>query len=459
MAEKKLTVEELIKRSEKPGRDAMKLHPFYQGKIQVTSKCVVRNLNDFAIWYTPGVAKPCMDIKENPLSVYEHTNKGNCVAIISDGTRVLGLGNIGPEAAIPVMEGKSLLFKYLGGVDAFPICLDARAPEKFIEIVLALQPCLGGVNLEDIEQPKCYHILDELRKHAHIPIWHDDQQGTAAVTLAGLINAIKVVNKKKEDVKIAMIGAGAANIATLRMMLVYGFLPENVMLTDIYGIVEKNRKDFEKHFPYESLRKLLDRTNSEHKQCDNTEKATEITLKDADVAICYSRPGPGTVKPEWVSKMAKDAIIFACANPIPEIWPWDARKAGAKIVATGRSDFANQVNNSLGFPGIFRGVLDIRATTITDEMCLAAAVELARVAEDKGLHEEYIIPTMEEWDVFPREAVAVALKAIEQGVAQVKRTKAELTRMAENKIRNARESIQLLMKNEYIPPAPPDEKS
>ena len=453
MSDEKLTREELIRKAEKPGRDAMRLHPFYQGKIQVMAKCVVRNMDDFAIWYTPGVAKPCLAIKDDPLTVFEHTNKGNFVAVVSDGTRVLGLGDIGPEAAMPVMEGKALLFKYLGGVDAFPICVDTKDPDELIDFVLKLQPSFGGINLEDISQPKCFYILDELRKRAHIPVWHDDQQGTAAVTVAGLINAVKLVNKKLSEIKVAMVGAGAANIRVAHQMFLAGVKPENVIMVDSKGILHTEREDAEiLATKYKEKWELAQITNP-----DKISGGIPEAMKDADVVIALSKPGPGVIEPEWVKLMARDPILFVCANPVPEIYPWDAKAAGAKIVATGRSDFPNQVNNSLGFPGIFRGALDVRAKTITDEMCLAAAYELAKVAEDKGLREDYIIPLMEEWEVFPREAVAVALKAIEQGVARVKRTKDELMRMAEEKIRNAREQVHLLMKEGYIPPPPNDE--
>ncbi|HHH80952.1 MAG TPA: NADP-dependent malic enzyme [candidate division Zixibacteria bacterium] len=453
MSDEKLTREELIRKAEKPGRDAMRLHPFYQGKIQVMAKCVVRNMDDFAIWYTPGVAKPCLAIKDDPLTVFEHTNKGNFVAVVSDGTRVLGLGDIGPEAAMPVMEGKALLFKYLGGVDAFPICVDTKDPDELIDFVLKLQPSFGGINLEDISQPKCFYILDELRKRAHIPVWHDDQQGTAAVTVAGLINAVKLVNKKLSEIKVAMVGAGAANIRVAHQMFLAGVKPENVIMVDSKGIIHTEREDAEiLATKYKEKWELAQITNP-----DKISGGIPEAMKDADVVIALSKPGPGVIEPEWVKLMARDPILFVCANPVPEIYPWDAKAAGAKIVATGRSDFPNQVNNSLGFPGIFRGALDVRAKTITDEMCLAAAYELAKVAEDKGLREDYIIPLMEEWEVFPREAVAVALKAIEQGVARVKRTKDELMRMAEEKIRSAREQVHLLMKEGYIPPPPNDE--
>jgi len=452
MSDEILNRDELIRKSEKPGRDAMILHPYYRGKIQITSKCCVRNLDDFAIWYTPGVAKPCLAIKDDPLTVFEHTNKGNFVAVVSDGTRVLGLGDIGAEASMPVMEGKALLFKYLGGVDAFPICLDEKDPDKIIEIVLAIQPSFGGINLEDLSQPKCFYILEELRKRAHIPVWHDDQQGTAAVTVAGLINAVKFVGKKLADIKIAMIGAGAANIRIAHILFQAGVDPAKVIMCDSKGILHTERFDAETlATKFKEKWELAQMTNSENITGGKTE-----TIKDADVLIALSKPGPGIIEPEWIKTMAKDPIVFACANPVPEIYPWDAKAAGARIMATGRSDFPNQVNNSLGFPGIFRGALDVRAKTITDEMCVAAALELAKVAEDKGLREDYIIPTMDEWEVFPREAVAVGLKAIEQGLARVVRTREELMDMAEKKIHHARDTVQLLMKEGFIPPAPPD---
>ncbi len=448
--DKKVTVEELLAKAQQPSKDALRLHPFYRGKVGVTLKCRVRTFQDFAIWYTPGVAAPCMEINKDPEKAYEMTNKGNFVAVVSDGTRVLGLGDIGPEAAMPVMEGKALLYKYLGGVDAFPICLREKDPDKIIYIVKALQPTFGGVNLEDISHPKCFHILDTLRAECEIPIWHDDQQGTACVTVAGLINALKIVNKKIEEVKVTVIGSGAAGIAIARLLMAAGVNPENMLAVDSKGILSKDRADRETlQAKYKEKWDLCLKTNPKNKQGDLAE-----SIKGADVLISVSASGPGVIKPEWIKTMASDAIVFAEANPIPEIWPWEAKEAGARIVATGRSDFPNQVNNSLGFPGIFRGTLDVRAKTITDEMCIAAANELAKVAEDNGINEEYIIPNMDQWEVFPREAVAVGRKAIEQGVARKDIPADELYKMAENTIRKAREEVQLLMKEGFI--ADPD---
>jgi len=407
------TVEELKAKAYQPMEDARVLHPFYKGKIETTLKCCVRDFEDFGIWYTPGVSAPCLQIKDDPELVYEHTNKWNTVAVISDGTRVLGMGDIGPKAGMPVMEGKSLLFKYLGGVDGFPLMVDTRDPDKFIEYVKLSQPGLGGVNLEDIAQPKCFRILDTLREECEIPVWHDDQQGTACVTLAGLINALKVVDRKIDEVKIAFIGSGASNVAISRLIFAYGARPELARVCDSKGILHKGRDDIEAvKDEWVDKWKYCQITNEEQRQGSIAE-----ALEGADVCIALSKPGPDTILPEWVKGMAPDPIVFICANPIPEMWPWDAVEAGAAVVATGRSDFPNQVNNSLGFPGIFRGTLDVRAKTITDEMCIAAAEELAQVAEDQGLSSQHIMPTMDDWEVFPREAAAVAMKAIEQGIA------------------------------------------
>jgi malate dehydrogenase (oxaloacetate-decarboxylating) len=447
-----MTKEELLAKARKPAEDAMKLHPFYRGKMQTIPKCCVRDFNDFAIWYTPGVADPCQAIKADKERVYELTNKWNTVAVVSDGTRVLGLGDIGPEASMPVMEGKALLFKYLGGVDAVPICLDTKDPDEIIQAVKWLQPSFGGINLEDISNPKCFYILDRLRAEAHIPVWHDDQQGTAAVTLAGLINALKIVGKKKEDVKLTVNGIGSANVAILRILFADGFKPTNTIVVDSKGTLHTGRTDLEEkqqENPYKW--DLCQRTNPEKRSGGIAE-----ALKGADVCISLSKSGPDVILPEWIKGMSKDAIVFACANPIPEIWPWDAKEAGARIMATGRSDFPNQVNNSIGFPGIFRGTLDVKARTITDEMCITAAYELAKCAEDRGISEDNIAPTMAEWEVFIREAVAVGLKAIEQGVAREKASREELTKRAEAIIKNARETTALLMKEGYIPPAPED---
>jgi malate dehydrogenase (oxaloacetate-decarboxylating) len=443
---KKVTVEELLAKAEQPSKDAMRLHPFYRGKIEVIPKCRIRDFNDFAIWYTPGVAAPCKKIQEDIEQAYEMTNKWNFVAVVSDGSRVLGLGDIGPEAGLPVMEGKALLYKYLGGVDAFPICLNTNEAEEIIQAVKWIQPTFGGINLEDISHPKCFHILETLRNEMEIPVWHDDQQGTACVTVAGLLNAVKVVGKKIGNIRVALIGAGAANIAISRLILIAGVNPENIIAVDSKGILHRDRGDRDLlRTKYKEKWHLCEITNPKRIKGDIKE-----ALEGADVFISASKSGPGVIKKEWVKGMAEDAIVFSEANPIPEIWPWEAKEGGARIVATGRSDFPNQVNNSLGFPGIFRGALDIRATKITDEMCIEAAKELAKVAEDKGINEDYIIPNMDQWEVFPREAVAVGSKGIEQGVARVKTSGEERFKRAEEIIKKARDQVQLMMKEGFI---------
>lgn len=422
----------------KPLEAAGVLHPYYEGKVEICLKAPVHDYRDFAIWYTPGVAASCRAIEANKEEVYRHTNKANIVAVVSDGTRVLGLGDIGPEAALPVMEGKALLFKYLGGIDAFPVCLDTRDPEEIIRTVKLLQPSFGGINLEDIASPKCFYILERLRAECHIPVWHDDQQGTACVTLAGLFNALKIVGKKLQDVKIAMVGAGAANIANSRLLLAAGVPPKNLIICDSKGILHKGREDIQDTHR-EKLR-IMEITNAAQKSGGIPE-----ALKGADVLIALSRPGPGTIKKEWISGMAKDAIVFACANPIPEIWPWEAREAGAAIVSTGRSDFPNQVNNSLCFPAIFRGVLDVRAKTITDTMCIAAAKELAACAAEGGLNPEKILPAMDNREVYPRVATATALQAIAEGVAAKVMSREEIYTMALQKIKRAQDQTRILL--------------
>ena len=451
---KKVTVEELLEKAKKPSKLALAYHPFYEGKVQVMPKCAIRSFYDFAIWYTPGVAAPCREIHKDPDLSFYHTNRWNYVAVVSDGSRVLGLGDIGPEAGLPVMEGKALLFKYLGGVDAFPLCVRCKDPDDMITFLKWIEPTFGGINLEDIAKPKCFYILEKAREELEIPVWHDDQQGTATVVLAGFINALKIVGKKMDEVLVAMIGAGAANTRTALVLMRAGVKPGNIIMVDSKGILHPDRKDLEakKDVEYYKWKFCLE-TNAEGRTGGIPE-----ALRGADVCIAMSRPGPGVIKPEWIRQMADDAIVFACANPIPEIWPWEAKEAGARIVATGRSDFPNQINNSLGFPGIFRGVLDVRARTITDDMCIAAARALAEFAEERGIHEEYIVPRMDEWEVYPREAVACALESIKEGVARLKLSKQELWERAVAIIKAARESTHLLMKHGIIKPPPPEEE-
>jgi malate dehydrogenase (oxaloacetate-decarboxylating) len=448
--ERKPTVDELLAKAKKPSMLAPPMHKFYGGKLQVMTKCAIASPDDFAIWYTPGVAAACKEIQANSEKSFELTNRWNFVAVVSDGTRVLGLGDIGPEAGMPVMEGKAILFKYLGGVDAFPICLKTKDPEEIIRTCELIEPTFGGINLEDIEKPKCFQVLEKARERLQIPVWHDDQQGTATVILAGLINAFKIVGKNPKSSLITLVGAGAANLRTAYVLIKWGVKPGNIFLVDTRGLIYPGRKDITKEEdPWKF--ELSQKTNGEHRAGDLSD-----AFKGVDAVIAASKPGPDTIRKESIKNMNDDSIVFACANPIPEIWPWEAKEAGARIVATGRSDFPNQVNNSLGFPAIFRGVLDVKAKTVTDDMCIAAAEELAKFAQERGMHEEDILPRMEEWEVYPREAVACAQKSIDQGVARVKPSRKELYERATAIIRNARESTKLLMKEGLIKPPPPE---
>jgi malate dehydrogenase (oxaloacetate-decarboxylating) len=437
----------LLKRAYAPAKLAMKYHPLYHGKIEIAPKVPVDSYDDFAVWYTPGVADPCREIQKNPDKVFDYTNKWNNVAIVTDGTRVLGLGDIGPEAGLPVMEGKSLLFKYLGGVDAFPICLGTSAPEDIKNAVRWLQPSFGGINLEDISQPKCFEILDTLRNELKIPVWHDDQQGTGTVVCAGLINALKVVGKKMSEAQICMLGAGAANIAIARIIIEAGIAPGNIIMVDKTGILSKERTELRDAFA--AKWNMCEKTNQEGRV-----GKLEQAIRGADVLIAMSSSGPGVIRKDLIKTMNSDAIVFACANPIPEIWPWEAKAAGAKIIATGRSDFPNQVNNSIGFPAIFRGTLDVRAKMITDEMCIAAAREIAKVAEEKGLSPEHIIPSMSDRELFPREAAAVGLAAIKQGIARLRFSKRQLYERADSIIQHSRKSAEMLMRRGLIKSLP-----
>src|SRR6267378_2343105 len=416
--------EEKLRRANLPKELSAKYHPFYEGKVEIVPKVPIRGHEDFAIWYTPGVAEPCLQIKADPSKVWQLTNKWNNVAIVTDGTRVLGLGDIGPEAGLPVMDGKSLLFKYLGGVDAYPIPVATKEPEEIIQFVKWLTPAFGGVNLEDIAQPKCFGILERLRKETDIAVWHDDQQGTATINVAGVFSALKVVGKKLPNVTIALV--------------------------DSKGIICRHRSDIaEKKGEFREKWELAQITNSEDREGGIPE-----AMKGTDVVIAASKPGPGVIQKEWVRSMADDAILFVIANPTPEIWPWEAKEAGARIVATGRSDFPNQVNNSICFPAIFRGTLDVSFPMISDEMCIAAANELAKIAEEMGIDDDKILPSMSDWEVFPREAAAVGAEAVKQGTAGLKLTRKELYQRATTIISHARKSTELLMRRGLIKPLP-----
>lgn len=396
------------------GKLAIKYSKKFAGKIEIAPKVPVRSLDDFSIWYTPGVAAVCKEIERDPDLSFTYTGRWNTIAIVTDGSRVLGLGNIGPEAGMPVMEGKALIFKYLGGVDAIPLPIRVNSREELVETVRRLEPSFGGINLEDIESPKCFYALEELRKTMKIPVWHDDQQGTAGVTLAGIINALKLTNRRMKDSKIVLYGTGAANISTARLLISAGAKPGNIILTDSQGVLHAERQDIDKLFVNHPWKyDLAIKTNN-----DRVKGEGKNALKGADILIAASKQGPGTIKKEWVKTMAKHSVVFALANPTPEIWPNEAKQAGAAIVATGRSDFPNQVNNSLLFPSVFRGVLDVRARTITDTMVIEASMEIARFAEKQGLNENYIIPKMMDWELYPTVAERVAKLAIKSKFAR-----------------------------------------
>jgi malate dehydrogenase (oxaloacetate-decarboxylating) len=420
---------------------ALAAHRHYGGKVQVMPKCPLREPEDFALWYTPGVAAPCRAIEADAQEVYALTNKANTIAVVSDGSRVLGLGNIGPQAGLPVMEGKALLFKYLGGVDAVPLCLATQDAEKLIETVSLLQPSFGAINLEDIAQPKCFRILDALRQQLTIPVWHDDQQGTAAAALAGLTNALKVVGKESRRLRIVMVGMGAANVAVYRLLTMTGVDPQAIIAIDSRGILHRGRGDVEtEQETYYDKWEICRRSNG-----DNLAGTPAQAFRGADVCIAFSQPGPGIIPPAWIATMAESAVVFACANPVPEIWPDEAHAAGARIVATGRSDFPNQLNNSLVFPGVFRGTLDVRAAAISERMAQAAARALAGHAEAKGLRDDYILPTMGEWQVAAEIAAATGEAAERQGLARTALGRDALYELALAKIGKARDATQRLL--------------
>jgi malate dehydrogenase (oxaloacetate-decarboxylating) len=385
--------------------EALKMHKEKQGKLGVKSKVPLGDARDLSLAYSPGVAEPCLEIYKDENKVYDYTIKGNLVAVVSDGTAVLGLGNIGPKAAMPVMEGKALLFKSFADVDAFPICLDTSDPDKIVEIVKLLEPTFGGVNLEDIAAPQCFEIEDRLRKICNIPVFHDDQHGTAIVTAAGLINALKLVDKKLEDIRVVANGAGAAGVAIVKLLLNMGV--KDVILCDTKGIIYEGRPNGMNRFKEEMARI----TNKEQKQGTLAD-----ALVGADVFVGVS--AAGAVTKEMVRSMNRDSIIFAMANPMPEIMPEEAKEAGAFVVGTGRSDFPNQVNNVLAFPGIFRGALDVCAKEINEEMKLAAVYAIAGLIADEELTPDYVIPDPFDPRVAANVAAAVANAAMETGVSQ-----------------------------------------
>lgn len=432
------------------------MHGFYQGKMQTLPKAGIYGFNWFNVWYTPGVSAVSTAIRaDNELS-YNLSNRSNLVAVVSDSTRVLGDGDCTPSGGLGVMEGKAMLMKYLGGIDAVALCVNNRDkngipdPDKVIDFVKMLEPSFGAVNLEDISQPNCYHVLDELRDSCNIPVWHDDAQGTASVTLAGLINALKLTDRSFDNLRVVLYGAGASNTTIASFLLQSGLAPDNLIMFDSKGALHSKRADLESN---SAKKKQWELARVSNPKCLNT---MEEAMKGADVLIALSTPGPDTIKPGWIKVMAPKAIVFTCANPVPEIYPQDAKAAGAYIVATGRGDFPNQINNSCGFPGILKGALLVRARKITDKMAIRAAHSLADYAEARGINPDSIVPTMDEAEVFPREAADVAMQAIADGVARIELGYDEVFRRAKADIENARATTRALMDNGFIP-SPPQE--
>ena len=386
-------------------KESLRLHGEWKGKIEVVATVPVTNKEELSLAYTPGVAQPCLEIQKDISKSYELTRRHNLCAVITDGTAVLGLGDIGPEAGMPVMEGKCALFKAFGNVDAFPLCIKSKDVDEFVNAVYLISGSFGGVNLEDISAPRCFEIERKLKEKCDIPIFHDDQHGTAVITLAGLLNALKVVGKKKEEVKIVTSGAGAAAVAIVKLLLSAGF--RNIIMTDRTGAIYAGREK-------------LNWIKEEMAQVTNLNKETgklADVIRGADVFIGVS--APGTLTTDMVKTMAPDAIIFACANPTPEIFPDDAKAGGAAVIATGRSDYPNQINNVLAFPGIFRGAFDVRASDINEEMKMAAAQALADLVSDDELSADYIIPAAFDKRVGPAVAQAVAEAARKSGVARI----------------------------------------
>ena len=386
-------------------KESLRLHGEWKGKIEVVATVPVATKEDLSLAYTPGVAQPCLEIQTDVSKSYDLTRRHNICAVVTDGTAVLGLGDIGPEAGMPVMEGKCVLFKACGDVDAFPLCVKSKDVDEIVNTVYMISGSFGGVNLEDISAPRCFEIERKLKEKCDIPIFHDDQHGTAIVTLAGLLNALKVVGKKKEDVKVVTSGAGAAAISIVKLLLSAGF--KNIIMTDRSGAIYAGREK-------------LNWIKEEMAQVTNLEKKAgklADVIKDADVFIGVS--APGTLTTEMVKTMAKDSIVFACANPTPEIFPEDAKAGGAAVVSTGRSDYPNQVNNVLAFPGIFRGTFDVRASDINEEMKMAAAMAIAGLISDEELNADYIIPAAFDERVGPAVAKAVAEAARASGVARI----------------------------------------
>jgi malate dehydrogenase (oxaloacetate-decarboxylating) len=429
-------------------------HYFYGGKMQTVPKCGIYGFNWFNAWYTPGVSKVSTTIRDDNDASFALSGRGNLVAVVWDSTRVLGDGDCTPPGGLGVMEGKAMLMKYLGGVDAVALCVDSKGPDgkndpqKIIDFVKMAQHSFGAVNLEDISQPNCFKVLDDLREACDIPVWHDDAQGTACVTLAGLLNALKLAGKKPGEAKIVLLGAGASNTTVARLILADGGDPERLIVFDSKGALHSGREDIKSDKRNYRKWELCEKTNPV--RCSSIEEA----MKDADVLIALSTPGPNTVKREWVRSMAKKAIVFACANPVPEIWPYAAKEEGAYIVATGRGDFPNQVNNSVCFPGILKGALLVRARKITDGMAIRCAHSIADFSEKRGINPDNIIAAMEETEVFAIEAADVAEQAIKEGVARIKLPWDEVYNRAKEDIDEARALVEEMQKTGHIKELP-----
>jgi malate dehydrogenase (oxaloacetate-decarboxylating) len=444
-------------------RLSLAAHAFYGGKMMTVPKAGIYGFGWFGVWYTPGVSAVSTAIRDDNQRSFDLSNRSNLVAVVSDSTRVLGDGDCSPSGGLGVMEGKAFLMYYLGGIDAIALCVNSRAdqesfrtgfafdekaehrhvPEKLIDFVRMAAPSFGAVNLEDISQPNCFRVLDGLQD-CGIPVWHDDAQGTACVTLAGMINALKLAGKAWNKTRAVFLGCGASNATIIRLMLSEGMDPANIIAFDTKGGLHAGRDDLREDKAFYRKWEICLRTNP--RRVDDILEA----CRGADVLCALSTPGPGTVRKEWISAMADRAVVFACANPVPEIYPYEAKEAGAFIVATGRSDFPNQVNNSMCFPGLLKGCLLIHASRVTDGMAVAAAHCLARIQEKRGLDPEHIMPTMEDEEAFPRQAAEVARQAMADGVARHSLDPEEVYRKAERDIRNNREIVQLLEEKGYI---------
>jgi malate dehydrogenase (oxaloacetate-decarboxylating) len=426
------------------------MHIFYKGKMQTLPKAGIYGFNWFNVWYTPGVSKISTTIRDNKEASYQLSNRGNLVAVVSDSTRVLGDGDCSPSGGLGVMEGKAMLMKYLGACDAIALCVNNRDDEgkpdakKLIDFVKMLEPSVGAVNLEDISQPNCYHVLDELRESCNIPVWHDDAQGTACVTLAGVINALKLTDRKIETSSFVLFGAGASNSTIASFLLQEGVNPDKMVIFDSKGALHADRHDIRNAEGKYKQWALAEKTNP--RKINTMEQA----MRGADVLIALSTPGPGTIKPQWISLMAPESIVFSCANPVPEIYPYDAHKAGAKIVATGRGDFPNQVNNSVGFPGILKGALMVRARKISDGMAIAAAHSLADFAQNRGINCQSIVPRMDETEVFAHVAADVAVQAVNEGLARIELSREEVFAGALQQITETRALVKMMMDEGHV---------